>query len=103
MICLEGLDYSDDSYGSDDDPAEGLDAICGPGTSALDLSATDYLEIITDTLALIEEDEVAYGTTIQEDEVDTVCQVRFSIGVPGCTYLVACAYPCIFVMTVVWC
>lgn len=54
-----------------------LDAICGAGTSALDLSATDYVGIISDALAMVERDEYTYGMFIQEDEVDTVCQVRY--------------------------
>lgn len=53
-----------------------LDDICGAGTSSsLDLSAEEYVDLITDTLATFESVGVVGDIIVPAEEIDDVCQV----------------------------
>lgn len=52
-----------------------VDDECGAGTSDVDLSANDYLQVISDAIPLLESVE-SFSFIIPEDEIDTHCQVR---------------------------
>lgn len=70
---------SDDKIELDDDVALELaqmpdvDEACRAGTSTEDLDAEDYLTLISNTVDLL-----GGNFTIPEDEIDQVCEVRFT-------------------------
>lgn len=52
-----------------------LDDACGVGTSEVDVSAGEYVEIITDAIALV---EGSVETVIPEAQIDELCEVQYS-------------------------
>ena len=50
-----------------------LDDACGPGTSDIELTPEEYISIIGDAIALLEN---VVQTVIPEEAIDSVCEVK---------------------------
>lgn len=70
---------SENNFETNDDVAleliqmSNVDEACGAGTSTEDFDAEDYLTLISNTIDLL-----GGNFTIPEDEIDHVCEVRFT-------------------------
>lgn len=80
-VCDIGEDFEVD------DSAPSLDAACGAGTSDLDLGADDYVTIVNDAIALLED---SVEIVIPEDQIGTVCEVRKTTIVLRTNFLQIC-------------
>lgn len=71
-----------EEFGISLDDVPEIDALCGPGTSdGLDSSASEYLAIIDDAVALLDVGAPDLSLSIPAADIDTVCEVRgFGLG-----------------------
>lgn len=70
MCLLESAGLTDEFWTASGVPE--LDDACGAGTSALDLNATDYLDIMSASVVRLGDN---VGHIIPEAEIENVCQV----------------------------
>lgn len=72
MCIIEEFGLTDE-YWTEEYGVPELDVVCGAGTEDLDLSASDYVNIMSNTTEVLAEN---IDDVIPADEIDDICQVR---------------------------
>lgn len=71
-ICIIDHTGLTDDFWTDEYGVPELDDACGAGTEDLDLSAADYVDIMSNTTAIVAE---MVPSVIPADEIQNICQV----------------------------